>query len=378
MGQSTSTRSSRHDNASTRTLHSTSNISNRGSNRPVSFFQRVSDRFSSSHSRRRFARSRNTESTYTSGSSTTPSVRRATLEAARAAAAVTGPPALPSFIMQTPTQSSSGGNSITSATESIWNELISSPAFRESINTDNSSLRYLQVPLSRQQEVYTAAFGVPPRPPPPQSSSASSITAARSMHILVVEYSSPPENDIINTASTSDSLPRNRFLGLRRPRSELSTNSSTDTIQSMPLSAIRNHFRPENGQWRVYAVENQGGAIFSSFVRNDHPSDEEHPNEGDMPGRGYFSTYEDLLRLGNMLGTVRPLTTTQAAVDEAIPVADWSHDFKDESCLVCLDEFELKQPVRILKCQHVFHRECVDRWLCEAQNSCPVCRGVPV
>jgi hypothetical protein len=93
-------------------------------------------------------------------------------------------------------------------------------------------------------------------------------------------------------------------------------------------------------------------------------------------------TYEDLLLLTQMLGPARPSTTTQAAVDEAIPAVDWSDDtkkeLKDDQCLVCLDEFDLKQSVRILRCHHVFHKECVDRWLCEAHNSCPVCRRIPV
>ncbi|KAG2236869.1 hypothetical protein BDF21DRAFT_413415 [Thamnidium elegans] len=369
MGQSPSTTASRHDNASTRTLHSTSMISNRNSNRPLSFFRRISNRLSSTHPTRRFGQNRATGPTYTSGSSTTSSVRRATQEAARAAAAVTGPPALPSFFMQTPTQSSR--NSITSATESIWNELITSPVFRENTNTDNPFLRYLQVPLRLQQEVNTTTaddMPPPPPPPPPQSSSASSTTTARRMHILVIEYRSSPNNNNNNNNNSAavninDSLPSYRFLGLRRPRSEVSTSSSTDTIQSMPLSVNSNQpIQESGGQWMVYVLNNQHSfqALSSSLLLEDNPS------------------YEDLLWLSNMLGTVRPNTTTQAAVDEAIPVTDWSQDLKDESCLVCLDEFVLKQPVRILKCQHVFHRECVDRWLCEAHNSCPVCRGVPV
>jgi hypothetical protein len=94
-------------------------------------------------------------------------------------------------------------------------------------------------------------------------------------------------------------------------------------------------------------------------------------------------SYEDLLMLGSILGQARAPTTTQAAVDEAIPATQWSETIQKElkgteQCLVCLDEFVLKQAIRILKCRHVFHTECVDRWLCESRNSCPVCRGVPV
>jgi hypothetical protein len=192
------------------------------------------------------------------------------------------------------------------------------------------------------------------------------------MHILVIEYRTNNNNEPTtpNIPSTLPPPPSYRFLGLRRPRSEVSTNSSTDTIQSMPLSMNSNQSRPlegggggGGGQWVVYVVNNTFQTL-SSTLDDNNPS------------------YEDLLWLSNLIGNVRQSTTTQAAVDESIPVIDWSDDtkrqFKDDSCLVCLDEFTLKQPVRILKCHHIFHRECVDRWLCEAHNSCPVCRGVPV
>ncbi|KAI7855657.1 hypothetical protein BDC45DRAFT_505570 [Circinella umbellata] len=87
--------------------------------------------------------------------------------------------------------------------------------------------------------------------------------------------------------------------------------------------------------------------------------------------------------LSNIIGPARPVTTTQAAIDAAMPVIPWSDDTKHrmrgtDRCLVCLDDFIPKQSVRVLKCCHVFHQECVDRWLCETHNSCPVCRGVPV
>jgi hypothetical protein len=395
MGQSqsnasTTTAANRHDDASTRTLHSSSMTSHR----PLSFFRRISNRLHVTHPSRRFGRTRTSSANranditttnesetiytnataasintnmriHTSASSTTSSVRRATQEAARAAAAVTGPP---SFLLQP--QQNNNSSSITSSdsanTNSFWNELLSLPAFRDSnSNGSNSFLRYLQIPL-RVQELESQNSGV--------QSSASSTTSRR-MHILVLEYRTTNTNQEDTTPLTPP--PAYRFLGLRRPRSEVSTTSSTDTIQSMPLSmnsTQTNHRtqhstqQQQEGQWIVYVLNNNNHpalqALSSSVVLEDNPS------------------YEDLLWLSNILGPARPNTTTQAAVDEAIPVVDWSDDtkkqLKDEQCLVCLDEFTLKQPVRVLKCHHVFHRECVDRWLCEAHNSCPVCRGVPV
>lgn len=410
MGQSSSSSSSavshtntaasstRQDNASTRTLHSTSMYSQQ---RPVSFFRRISNRLHVTHPTRRFGRPNRQNlhhrtqnhhphhhHYHTSASSTTSSVRRATQEATRQAAAVTGPPTS-SFLLH-PTSSTSTSppppppvplnssrNSIISSSDTYLNELLSSAVFRDSNSVHSSSheqqrgnsfLRYLQIPLRMQDSNTT----------PPQSS-ASSITSRR-MHILVIEYrtnNSSNANPAEDTTTPLTPPPTWRFLGLRRPRSQVSTTSSTETIQSMPLSMNSTQTGNRNattsqqqeGQWIVYVLNNNNTtanatplqALSSSLVLEDNPS------------------YEDLLWLTNMLGPARPNTTTQAAVDEAIPVTQWSNeDIKDEQCLVCLDEFAFKQPVRVLKCHHVFHRECVDRWLCEAHNSCPVCRGVPV
>ncbi|XP_030451601.2 RING-H2 finger protein ATL57 [Syzygium oleosum] len=44
-------------------------------------------------------------------------------------------------------------------------------------------------------------------------------------------------------------------------------------------------------------------------------------------------------------------------------------------CAVCLSDFEEEEVVKAIPwCSHVFHAECIDRWLC-AHASCPVCRG---
>ncbi|BAT80723.1 NEP1-interacting protein [Vigna angularis] len=43
-------------------------------------------------------------------------------------------------------------------------------------------------------------------------------------------------------------------------------------------------------------------------------------------------------------------------------------------CSICFQEFEDGELVRILpKCGHLFHLECIDKWLVQ-QGSCPMCR----
>ena len=52
------------------------------------------------------------------------------------------------------------------------------------------------------------------------------------------------------------------------------------------------------------------------------------------------------------------------------------YDKSDKSleCLICLDTFEEEENLIKIKCNHIFHCNCIKNWLCEESNKCPVCR----
>uniref|UniRef100_A0A674J080 RING-type domain-containing protein n=1 Tax=Terrapene triunguis TaxID=2587831 RepID=A0A674J080_9SAUR len=43
-------------------------------------------------------------------------------------------------------------------------------------------------------------------------------------------------------------------------------------------------------------------------------------------------------------------------------------------CVVCFSDFEARQLLRVLPCNHEFHAKCVDKWL-KANRTCPICRA---
>jgi hypothetical protein len=96
-------------------------------------------------------------------------------------------------------------------------------------------------------------------------------------------------------------------------------------------------------------------------------------------------TYEDMLLLSALLGPVKPpvaseadvaaapglfrieaLPTTQGETQRVVAVAVEGDETiviaAEERCLVCLCEYEISEEARrIIKCGHLFHRECIDQ-----------------
>jgi len=67
-----------------------------------------------------------------------------------------------------------------------------------------------------------------------------------------------------------------------------------------------------------------------------------------------------------------------AAVLASLPVFTYDpreHPENAPECAVCLSEFELGEPGRILpKCNHSFHTDCIDMWF-HSHATCPLCRA---
>jgi len=42
-------------------------------------------------------------------------------------------------------------------------------------------------------------------------------------------------------------------------------------------------------------------------------------------------------------------------------------------CIVCLEDFEVQEELRVLPCCHRFHRGCIDVWLARNRH-CPICK----
>ncbi|KAF9265344.1 hypothetical protein L218DRAFT_1075924 [Marasmius fiardii PR-910] len=103
-----------------------------------------------------------------------------------------------------------------------------------------------------------------------------------------------------------------------------------------------------------------------------------------------LDSFEALLDLADLLGQVRPPTASKEDIErsgleviKAPQVPQYEQEGKissncTERCLICLDDYEAEDDVRVLTCKHAFHMNCVDKWLQEGKNNCPACRGAGV
>lgn len=46
----------------------------------------------------------------------------------------------------------------------------------------------------------------------------------------------------------------------------------------------------------------------------------------------------------------------------------------NDTCPICLDEYESADMLRILPCSHIYHPQCIDEWLLVKSASCPMCK----
>lgn len=60
---------------------------------------------------------------------------------------------------------------------------------------------------------------------------------------------------------------------------------------------------------------------------------------------------------------------------QLIITSNYSKECKEDTCAVCLGEFNEGDEVRVLpECGHIFHVLCIDKWLYSHTN-CPLCRA---
>ena len=78
--------------------------------------------------------------------------------------------------------------------------------------------------------------------------------------------------------------------------------------------------------------------------------------------------YELLLRLDESVPTKTVSDRKLASLREDSTTEEHVY----ESCGVCMENYEVGQTRKILPCQHAFHSNCIETWLGQSSNKCPL------
>ena len=76
--------------------------------------------------------------------------------------------------------------------------------------------------------------------------------------------------------------------------------------------------------------------------------------------------------LSNTLTYTAPATLTTGIPSDAMSTPDSSCNMEDD-CVICQDPLGKRRKCAVLKCHHVFHKDCIQRAF-QSKPQCPVCR----
>ena len=86
------------------------------------------------------------------------------------------------------------------------------------------------------------------------------------------------------------------------------------------------------------------------------------------------NTYEDLLRLSELIGDVSKGASKEQIDKIDIFAYQQSQYPKNTSCSICLSDFLENDPIsKLSQCNHLFHHQCVLDWI-KINAICPLCR----
>ena len=79
-----------------------------------------------------------------------------------------------------------------------------------------------------------------------------------------------------------------------------------------------------------------------------------------LPGYGLSRRWYVLC----LISPIYRVTTDLTIIDGHFP----------DTCPLCFDDMTRGSIFRRLPCNHLMHKECIDKWLCTQDGSCPFCR----
>ena len=145
-----------------------------------------------------------------------------------------------------------------------------------------------------------------------------------------------------------------------------------------PVEAILLPDLPEIVQ-RIFGGNDQEiGGWFGNIMRRFRNLVGDQAGGGRALGDFFLGTEEQLQDLAERLMRLNQQSLGSPPTDPAFVKQLQAVSYADgicgeDTCPICLDQFEAEQKVIILPCKHGFHVDCIEPWL-KMHSECPCCR----
>ena len=173
----------------------------------------------------------------------------------------------------------------------------------------------------------------------------------KSLELIISEQKNKSKNNDNNSKTDSNNKHINDIDFINNIlEKEIESNENLDNLEDDNISFDENF----EEDFAIKAVDQQ-------------IMDELYPNPDAM-------SYEQLLQLEDNMGNVnKGLTKNQF---DKLPDVEYDKDKYSENyqCIICMEEFEKNEVVKLLPCEHIFHKNCIKQWLLK-QKTCPFCKA---
>ena len=169
-------------------------------------------------------------------------------------------------------------------------------------------------------------------------------------NILFNEMNEMDDNNLLNESINYSSTSVNNLFSLFRNNNNINMNINMENnIEDLFNDLLNESF----GNLLEETLNNTFDDIIVNLIDsiNNHED-----SESDL----YYDDLEDV-----------KITLSEADFNKL----ENSNSSGDCNCSICLESFSVKEILKKLPCMHIFHTECIQIWLTEQSNKCPICRS---
>ena len=114
----------------------------------------------------------------------------------------------------------------------------------------------------------------------------------------------------------------------------------------------------------------------SNVEEDDDENEEINNNQNNSISMNQFmNNFNFFLQSINNMPPPQPMEDVRVVLKDEGKIKKYKLEKKlDEKCAVCLGVLDKDNLVWELKCNHIFHQDCIKTWLKEYNYKCPVCR----